>query len=283
MSQEETPVEPQKTEVTDGNVTQVDPDGTFLTGVEVDMDQWRAETVEELTNWLDNIKNKKTEFGDPLVEFPEGWDKDVNLTTNQQIDLISSGLAKSLTGNEAREAQQDLQSIRAQADKLRQLDKQLNSFKSDSEDEKEPLSKEDEDLLDEDIVIPEIDVSGPNPFEMSDDQMKRLKEIDEQLGFKDEEEKEPTKTMAELNDELLKLYTQQASAQAQANAEENEPKTPQSATNPKSPPVPSKGLKSAPSVPPISMKPTSIASRPIPPLAQADVPKPVPKRSITKK
>ena len=264
-----------------------EPSSTFLTGVEVDMDQWRQETVEELTNWLEDIKNKKTEFGDPLVDFPEGWDKDINLTPKQQLDLISSSLAKNLTGNEAKEAQMDLQNIRQQADKLRALDKQLNDLDSDSDIEEQPLSKEDEDLLNEEIVIPNIDTSGPNPFEIPEDDLKRLKEIDEKLGFVEDENYQPTKTITEINDELLKLYSAPTTTSntdtSSPSAQKSAPET--SVSTPKSPPQ--KALKSAPPVPPISMKPSiGAGSKPIPPLQQLEsIPKPQSrtKKSISKK
>ena len=269
-----------------------EPSSTFLTGVEVDMDQWRQETVEELTSWLEDIKNKKTEFGDPLVEFPEGWDKDINLTQNQQFDLISAGIAKNLTGNEAKEAQLDLQNIRQQADKLRALDKQLNALDSDSDHEDQELSKEDQDILDEEIVVPNIDTSGPNPFEIPEDDLKRLKEIDEQLGIVDDDTTEPKKTITEINEELLKLYSAPESTNKSNDSNNSSPddskaqSSPGTAeSTPKSPP-PGKALKSAPAaVPPISMKPTTIASKPIPPLQQLEsMSKPTrTKKSVSKK
>ncbi|EAY09934.1 hypothetical protein TVAG_482080 [Trichomonas vaginalis G3] len=183
-----------------------DPTNTFLTGVNIDVDAWREQTVEELTAWLNDIKSKKTEFGDPLVDFPDGWDQGQNLSTNQQIDVIAKGLAAKLQGAEAKEAKADLQNIRAQADKLKQLEKQLAALDADDDEIETELSKEDEAFLDEEIVIPNIDVSGPNPFEIDPDSMKRLKEIDEKLGTTDEDMKQPTRTMEEINNDIMKLY-----------------------------------------------------------------------------
>jgi hypothetical protein len=36
--------------------------GPFLTGVEIDVDQWRAQTIEELQTWLNDIKTRKTKM-----------------------------------------------------------------------------------------------------------------------------------------------------------------------------------------------------------------------------
>lgn len=203
--------------------------GTFLTGVDIDVDQWRSQTIEELQTWLDDIKNRKTEYGDPLVEFPDNWDAEKVLTQKQQFDIISKGLASGLTGPQQKEAQAELQSIRAQADKIRQLDKILSQL-SDSDDEEPAISPEDEDLLNTDIVIPKIDTSGPNPFELTPDVAARLKEIDEKLGIDENEEKnaeQPTKTMDELNQELLELY------RSEEKPPEDEPSDSQKATDSK--------------------------------------------------
>lgn len=180
--------------------------GTFLTGVEIDVDQWRADVVEELQSWLKNIQSKKTALGDPLVEFPEGWDKKFDLNQKQQLDVIASGLVKNLQGSEAKEVQAEIQSIRAQAEKLRALEKQIVQMGSDSDDELfNRLTKEEEDILDTEINIPNIDLSGPNPFELSESVKKRLSEIDAKLGFDDDGE-ELTKSLKEVNEELLQIY-----------------------------------------------------------------------------
>ena len=182
-------------------------DGPFLTGVEIDVDQWRAQTIEELQNWLDDIRNRKTELGDPLVEFPEGWDSESIVSQKQQLEIISKGLAASLTGQEAREAKAEIQAIRAQAEKIRQLDKALAQLGDDDDDEPVEESPETEDFLNTEIVIPKIDTSGPNPFELTDDLKARLAAIDEKLGTMSEpSDAQPTKTLDQINDELLKLY-----------------------------------------------------------------------------
>lgn len=269
-----------------------DPTNTFLTGVNIDVDAWREQTVEELTAWLNDIKNKKTEFGDPLVDFPEGWDQGQNLTTNQQIEVIAKGLASKLQGAEAKEAQQELQNIRAQADKLKQLEKQLAALDADDDEIEPTLSKEDEDFLDEEIVIPNIDVSGPNPFEIDADSMKRLKEIDEKLGIKEEEMQAPTRTMEEINNDIMKLYQNNEDKPDDVHLiegeekefhvdskEQPEPKSPAETTSaPKSPPH---------KVPLKSPLPSALNQKPIPPLQQitgdigikpARSKKPVPKK-----
>lgn len=193
--------------------------GPFLTGVEIDVDQWRAQTIEELQGWLDNIKNRTTSMGDPLVDFPQDWDPEKILSQKQQFDMISEGLARELKGTEAREAQAELQSIRAQADKIRQLDKVLNQLDNDDEDDfLADLPPEDEALLNTDIVIPNIDTSGPNPFELDEATAARLKEIDEKLGIDEQAEAEaaakaPKRTMDEINNDLLKLYQSQSTSQ----------------------------------------------------------------------
>lgn len=189
--------------------------GPFLTGVEIDVDQWRAQTIEELQGWLDGIKNKTTSMGDPLVDFPQDWDPEKVLSQKQQFDMISDGLARDLKGPEAKEAQSELQSIRAQAEKIRQLDKVLNQLEDDDEDLFPQLPPEDEDLLNTEIVIPNIDTSGPNPFELDEATSARLREIDEKLGIDEKTEaeivaKQPKRTMDEINDELLKLYQNQS-------------------------------------------------------------------------
>lgn len=267
-----------------------DPTNTFLTGVNIDVDAWREQTVEELTAWLNDIKNKKTEFGDPLVEFPEGWDKDQNLTTNQQIDVIAKGLADKLQGAEAKEAKSDLQSIRAQADKLKQLEKQLAAFDGDDEELEPELSKEDEDILNEEIVIPNIDVSGPNPFEIDADSLKRLKEIDEKLGTTEEDTKPPTRTMEEINNDILKLYKNPEGDKPEDVSlipnetddkdgdETKEPSSDRSSSTPKLPQETSVTIQppeilSVPKSPPhkSSLKsplPSSLNQKPIPPLQQ---------------
>lgn len=188
--------------------------GPFLTGVEIDVDQWRSQTIEELQGWLEGIKNKTTSMGDPLVDFPQDWDPEKVLSQKQQFDMISEGLARDLKGPEAKEAQTELQSIRAQAEKIRQLDKVLNQLEDDDDDLFPQLPPEDEDLLNTDIVIPNIDTSGPNPFELDEATSARLKEIDEKLGIDEKTEAEiaarqPKRTMDEINDELLKLYQNQ--------------------------------------------------------------------------
>jgi hypothetical protein len=179
--------------------------GPFLTGVEVDVDQWRMQTIEELQTWLNDIQTRKTSMGDPLVDFPEGWDADKVVSQKQQFDIISRGLAASLTGTEAREAQAELQTIRAQAEKLRQLDKMLGQLGEDEDETVPPLDPADEELLNTEIVIPHIDTSGPNPFEIPPELQARLREIDEKLGITGTEDL-PTKSLDEINDELLKLY-----------------------------------------------------------------------------
>lgn len=179
--------------------------GAFLTGVEVDVDAWRMQTIEELQTWLTDIQNRKTSMGDPLVDFPEGWDSQEVVSQKQQLDIISRGLAASLTGTEAREAQAELQTIRAQAEKLRQLDKMLGQFGDDDEEVFTPVDPADEDLLNTEIVIPRIDTSGPNPFEIPPDLQARLKEIDERLGITGTEEL-PVRSLDEINEDLLKLY-----------------------------------------------------------------------------
>lgn len=185
-----------------------EPAGTFLTGVEIDGDQWRAEVVEDLTNWLNDLKNKKTEFGEPLVEFPDDWENKPEMTQKQQIDLIQKGLAAKLTGKEAKEAQTELQNIRHQADQIRALDKQLAQFGSDSDDDLFE-NKEEEDDLEKEVTIPEIDLSGPNPFEITGDLASRLKEIDEKLGYSTDGET-TAKSLQEINEELLKIYSKDA-------------------------------------------------------------------------
>ena len=184
-------------------------DGPFLTGVEIDVDQWRAQTIEELQNWLDDIRSRKTELGDPLVEFPEGWDSESIVSQKQQLDIISKGLAANLTGQEAREAKAEIQAIRAQAEKIRQLDKALAQLGDDDDEDPVEEAPETEDFLNTEIVIPKIDTSGPNPFELTDDVKARLREIDAKLGAIEEpgaDEGAPTKTLDQINDELLKLY-----------------------------------------------------------------------------
>ena len=218
--------------------------GAFITGVDIDVDQWREQTIEELQGWLDNIKERKTSLGDPLVEFPEGWDAEKIISQKQQFDIISEGIAKNLSGQEAREAQAELKSIRAQADKIRQLDKLLSQLGEDDENEDDlllpELPKEDEDLLNTDIVIPDIDTSGPNPFELDPETAARLKEIDEKLGIADNDETpEPSKTMDQINDELLKLYQSQTEVlndkkpeeKSSPQKQEPEPKSPKSPQN----------------------------------------------------
>jgi hypothetical protein len=174
--------------------------------VEIDFDQWRLQTIEELQTWLTDIQTRKTSMGDPLVDFPDGWDSERVLTQKQQLDIIQQGLASTLTGPEAREAQAELQTIRAQAEKIRQLDKLLNQLEEDDDEDLIPEEPGDEDLLNTDIVIPKIDTSGPNPFEFTPDVQARLKAIDEKLGWRDEDDAGPTKTLDEINDDLLKLY-----------------------------------------------------------------------------
>jgi hypothetical protein len=180
--------------------------GPFLTGVEVDVDQWRQQTIAELETWLADIQNRKTSMGDPLVDFPEGWDSASSLSQKQQLDVIGRGLASMLTGPEAREAQVELQAIRAQGEKLRQLEKILGQF-SDDDDEQAPpaLDPADEDLLNTEIVIPRIDLNASNPFEIPPELQARLREIDEKLGITGDEQL-PTRPLDEINDDLLKLY-----------------------------------------------------------------------------
>jgi hypothetical protein len=192
--------------------------GAFLTGVEIDVDQWRAQTIEELHTWLNDIRNRKTQMGDPLVDFPEDWDPEKVLSQKQQLDLISQGLASTLTGAEAKEAQAELQAIRAQAEKIRQLDKLLGQLGDDDEEPVE-LSPEDEDLLNTEIVIPHIDTSGPNPFDIPPELQARLREIDEKLGIKPgDDEGLPIRSLDDINDDLLKLYQEPATEAAAAEA-----------------------------------------------------------------
>ena len=99
-------------------------------------------------------------MGDPLVDFPKDWDPEKVLSQKQQFDMISDGITRDLKGPEAKEAQAELQSIRAQAEKIRQLDKVLNQLEDDDDDLFPQLPPEDEDLLNTDIVIPNIDTSG---------------------------------------------------------------------------------------------------------------------------
>jgi hypothetical protein len=192
--------------------------GAFLTGVEIDVDQWRAQTIEELHTWLNDIRNRKTQLGDQLVDFPEDWDPEKVLSQKQQLDLISQGLAATLTGAEAKEAQAELQAIRAQAEKIRQLDKLLGQL-GDEDEEPVELSPEDEDLLNTEIVIPHIDTSGPNPFDIPPELQARLKEIDEKLGIKPgDDEGLPLRSLDDIHDDLLKLY-QEPAAEAGAPPE----------------------------------------------------------------
>lgn len=203
------------------------PSGAFLTGVEIDVDQWRLQTIEELQTWLSDIQTRKTSMGDPLVDFPEGWDTEKVLTQKQQLDIIQQGLASTLTGPEAREAQAELQTIRAQAEKIRQLDKLLNQLEEDDDEGPIPEEPGDEDLLNTDIVIPKIDTSGPNPFELTPEVQARLKAIDEKLGWRDEDDAAPTKSLDEINDDLLKLYQEPAT----------EPEAPDPSAEPEKPPA----------------------------------------------
>jgi hypothetical protein len=144
-------------------------------------------------------------MGDPLMDFPDGWDSDVAFNQKQQPDIISRALAASLTGAEAREAQVERQAIRAQAEKLRQLDKLLGQLGDDEEEPVAPLDPEEEDLLNTEIVILHIDTSGPNPFDIPPEMQARLREIDEKLGITGAEEL-PTRSLDEINEDLLKLY-----------------------------------------------------------------------------
>lgn len=217
--------------------------GPFLTGVEIDVDQWRAQTIEELQGWLDGIKNKTTSMGDPLVDFPQDWDPEKVLTQKQQFDMISDGITRDLKGAEAKEAQTELQSIRAQAEKIRQLDKVLNQLEDDDEDLFPQLPPEDEDLLNTDIVIPNIDTSGPNPFELDEATSARLKEIDAKLGIDEKTEaeiaaKQPKRTMDEINDELLKLYQNQTDKDEKSASDQK--KSDQKPPEPAPTPAPSK-------------------------------------------
>jgi hypothetical protein len=207
--------------------------GPFLTGVEIDVDQWRAQTIEELQTWLSDIKTRKTKLGDQLVDFPEDWDPEKVLTQKQQFDLISQGLAASLTGAEAKEAQAELQAIRAQAEKIRQLDKLLGQFEDDDEEPFE-LTPADDDLLNTEIVIPHIDTSGPNPFDIPPELQARLKEIDDKLGIKPgEDDGTPIRSLNDINDDLLKLY-QEPSEESPKPPETVEPAKPAAKTKPES-------------------------------------------------
>ena len=60
--------------------------------------------------------------------------------------------------------------------------------------------------MDSDIKIPDIDTSGPNPFDIPEDLMKRLQEIDQIVGKTNEDTEESPKSLQEINEELLKLY-----------------------------------------------------------------------------
>jgi vacuolar-type H+-ATPase subunit I/STV1 len=198
--------------------------GAFLTGVEIDVDQWRAQTIEELQTWLSDIKTRKTQLGDQLVDFPDDWDPEKVLSQKQQFDLISHGLAASLTGTEAKEAQAELQAIRAQAEKIRQLDKLLGQFGDD--DEPFELNPAEDDLLNTEIVIPHIDTSGPNPCDILPELQARLKEIDEKLGIKPgDDNQKALRSLNEINDDLLKLY-QDPSEESPKPTETAEPAKP---------------------------------------------------------
>ncbi|KAH0795361.1 hypothetical protein GPJ56_000810 [Histomonas meleagridis] len=186
-----------------------EPKGTFLTGIDIDVDQWRNQTIEELQGWLDEIKTRKTQMGDLLVEFPDGWDADQDSRGKKQLDIISEKITRDLKGQELKEAQSELKCIRAQADKIRQLDKVLSQLDSEDSDE----SKDDEYLEDDAVflenepVIPKIDTTAPNPFDFTPEVASRLKEIDEKLGISDEvQSKNSIKSLDEVNQELLKLY-----------------------------------------------------------------------------
>ncbi|OHS92734.1 hypothetical protein TRFO_12273 [Tritrichomonas foetus] len=149
-------------------------------------------------------------MGDPLVDFPEGWDAEKVISQKKQFDMISEGIARDLKGPEAKEAMAELKSIRAQAEKIRQLDKVLSQLEDDEDDVTPELPPEDENLLNTEIVVPNIDTSGPNPFELDAATAARLKEIDEKLGITGkDDEAAPTKTMDQINDELMKLYSNQ--------------------------------------------------------------------------
>jgi hypothetical protein len=199
--------------------------GPFLTGVEVDVDAWRMQTIEELQTWLADIQTRKTSMGDPLVDFPEGWDADTAVGQKQQLDIISRGLAASLTGPEAREAQAELQTIRAQAEKLRQLDKLLGQLGDDDEEPAPPpLDPADEELLSTEIVIPHIDTSGPNPFDIPPELQARLREIDEKLGLTGDQDL-PTRSLDEINDDLLKLYQEPQIPPKEPPEDEKPPET----------------------------------------------------------
>jgi hypothetical protein len=182
--------------------------GPFLTGVEIDVDQWRAQTIEELQTWLNDIRTRKTKMGDNLVDFPQDWDAEKIVSQKEQLDIISKGLSESLTGQEAKEAQTELQVIRAQADKLRKLDRILGQLGNDDDMELDaPVDPVDEDLLEQEIVIPRIDTNAPNPFDLDEATLARLKQIDEKLGIiSGEEEEVPLRSLNEINDDLLKIY-----------------------------------------------------------------------------
>ncbi|OHT02647.1 hypothetical protein TRFO_07082 [Tritrichomonas foetus] len=200
----------------------------FITGVEIDVDQWREQTVEELQGWINSIQNKVTKMGDKLVDFPEGWNNNPVMSQKQQFDSISEEITKSLKGNEAKSAMIELQAIKSQADKIRQLDKELSILDKDDDDddnnegssyytdnnynEYENYLKVDEEMLDIDNFLLKFDTSGPNPFDFDDKSLARLKEIDGKLGIDDSENrKKPTKTICEINDELMKLYQDETS------------------------------------------------------------------------
>ena len=174
---------------------------TFITGVDIDEDEWRKQTVEELQGWLEDLKTRKTAMGDPLVEFPEGWDSEFSMTEPEQLDLLATRLSESLTGPEGKEAQLELKNIQQQSKKLRKLEQALAAMGSDSDEEETP---EDPNPLEE-TIIPKIDTSGPNPFEITGNDLDRLQEIDRLLGA-EEQPTEPSRSLDEVNQELLELY-----------------------------------------------------------------------------
>jgi hypothetical protein len=115
-------------------------------------------------------------------------------------------LATSLTGQEAKEAQSELQVIRSQADKIRKLDRILGQLGDDDDlPELTPEPVED-DILEKEIVIPHIDTSGPNPFDLDAASLARLKEIDAKLGITEADEAGPVRSIGEINEDLIKLY-----------------------------------------------------------------------------
>ena len=167
-------------------------DGAFITSVDVDVDKWREETIEDLKKWLDTIQSRTTSLGDPLVDFPDGWDSEQNISEQKQkIDLFSDGIIKTLKDHESKEEQADIQSIKIQAEKIKELEKILSQF-NEEEDENEylkafdNLNEEEENILNKEIIIPTINLNAPNPFELDDIASSRLKAIDEKLQNDDE-------------------------------------------------------------------------------------------------